>query len=93
MQKGVHKIHRKTQNSQENTLIKLLKKRLWCFAVNVMKFLRTSFFTEQLWTTASTIGMGVFSNNRYQSVFKHFTFVLKRHLFQSSFGCLLSANN
>ena len=52
-----------TQNSQENTyarvsfLIKLqasesalLKKRLWhrCFPVNFAKFLRATFFTEQL---------------------------------------------
>ena len=39
----------------------LLKKRLWhrCFPVNFVKFLRTpflqnTFFTEHLWTTAST---------------------------------------
>ena len=33
----------------------LLKKRLWhsCFPVNFVKFLRTSFFTEHIWTTAS----------------------------------------
>ena len=33
----------------------LLKKRLWyrCFPVNFVKFLRTLFFTEHLWTTAS----------------------------------------
>ena len=32
-----------------------LKERLWhtCFPVNYSKFLRTSFFTEHLWTTAS----------------------------------------
>ena len=34
----------------------LLKRRLWhrCFLVNFVKFLRTPFFIEQLWTTAST---------------------------------------
>ena len=58
-----------SQNSQENTcarvsfLIKLqasqpatlLKKRLWhrCFPVNFAKFLRTTFFIEHLWVTAS----------------------------------------
>ena len=57
-----------SQNSQENTcarvsfLIKLqarpstlLKKRLWhrCFPVNFENFLRTPFFTEHLWVTAS----------------------------------------
>ena len=33
----------------------LLKNRLWhrCFLVNFAKFLRTPFFTEHLWTTAS----------------------------------------
>ena len=57
------------QNSKENAcarayfLIKLqssrlpilLKKRLWhrCFPVNFVKFLRTPFFTEHLWATAS----------------------------------------
>ena len=32
--------------------ITLLKKRLWhrCFPANFVKFLRTSFFTEHLWT-------------------------------------------
>ena len=34
----------------------LLKKRLWCrcFPVNIIKFPRTPFFTEHLWTTASS---------------------------------------
>ena len=34
----------------------LLKKKLWhtCFHVNFAKFLITPFFTEQLWTTASS---------------------------------------
>ena len=54
------------QNSQQNTctifsfLIKkrpaiLFKKRLWkwCFPLNFAKFLRTSFFIEHLWVTAS----------------------------------------
>ena len=33
----------------------LLKKRLWhwCFPVNFSKFLKTPFFIEHLWTTAS----------------------------------------
>ena len=33
----------------------LFKKRLWhrCFPVNFPKFLRTPFFTESVWTTAS----------------------------------------
>ena len=36
----------------------LLKKRLWhwCFPVNFAKFLRTPFFTEHLWVTASVGG-------------------------------------
>ena len=36
----------------------LLKKRLWhrCFPVNFVKFPRTPFFTEHLWTTASEPG-------------------------------------
>ena len=35
-----------SQNSQENT---------WCFPVNVVKFLRTSFFTEHVRMTASKL--------------------------------------
>ena len=46
-----------SQNSQENTCARdtLLKKRLWhrCIPVNFAKFLRTLFFTEHLWATAS----------------------------------------
>ena len=41
-----------SQNSQKNTCARasLLKRRLWqrCFPANFAKFLRTSFFTEQL---------------------------------------------
>ena len=35
--------------------LQLYLKRLWhrCFLVNFAKFIRTSFFTEHLWTTAS----------------------------------------
>ena len=35
----------------------LLKKRLWhkCFPVNFVKFLRTPFFTEQLWWLLPTL--------------------------------------
>ena len=35
----------------------LLKKTLWhrCFPVNFTKFLRTPFFTERLWATASEL--------------------------------------
>ena len=38
------------QNSQENTCVTLLKKRLWyrCFPMNFSKFLRTPFLTEHL---------------------------------------------
>ena len=58
-----------SQNSQENTCARvsffnkvtgvrpatLLKKRLWHrrFSVNFVKFLRTNFFTEHLWTASS----------------------------------------
>ena len=51
-----------SQNSQENTCARvsflpaaLLKKRLWhrCFPVIFVKFLKTPFYTEHLWTTAS----------------------------------------
>ena len=37
----------------------LLKRRLWprCFPVNFVKFLRTPFFTEHLWATASVFKM------------------------------------
>ena len=37
----------------------LLKKRLWhrCFPVDFVKFPRTSFFTEHLWTTASMFSL------------------------------------
>ena len=54
------KIHRKTSVPGTLFLIKLqawvcnlFKKRLWyrCFSVNFARFLRTRFFTEQLWTT------------------------------------------
>ena len=40
-----------SQNSQENTCARVLKKRLWrmCFSVNFAKFLRTPFFAEHLW--------------------------------------------
>ena len=38
----------------------LVKRRLWhrcfrCFPVNFAKFLKTSFFTEHLWATASAL--------------------------------------
>ena len=50
-------VFRNLQNSQENTCarVSFLKKRLWhkCFPVNFAKFLRTCFFTEHLWVTAS----------------------------------------
>ena len=38
-----------------NKVSTLLKKRLWhrCFPMNFEKFLRTPYFTEHLWTTAS----------------------------------------
>ena len=61
--KGVLRI---LQNSQENTCARvsflinlqtLLKKRLWdrCFPVNFVKFLRTPFLKEHLWTTVSVM--------------------------------------
>ena len=44
-----------SQNSQENTCARVSFLRLWhrCFPVNFVKFLRTPFLTEHLWTTAS----------------------------------------
>ena len=46
------KIHRKNEGLNPATL---LKKRLWhrCFPVNFKKFLRTAFFIEHFWATAS----------------------------------------
>ena len=79
-----------SQNSQEDTyagvffLIKLpaskpatlFKKRLWhrCFPVNFVKFLRTAFLTEKVWTTAT----------KNYSLFYHFTFCIYHlgYLFQ-----------
>ena len=44
----------------------LLKKRLWhrCFPVNFTKFLRSSFFTEHLWMTASDMTINKTKNLR-----------------------------
>ena len=42
----------------------LLKKRFWhrCFPVNFVKFLRTPFFTEHLWATASVVRFNINKN-------------------------------
>ena len=65
--------------TQENTsardsfLIKLqakalLKKILWnrCFPMNFAKFLRTLFFTERLWTTASKFSISMWRREEAQ---------------------------
>ena len=55
----------------------LLKKRLWprCFPVNFLKFLRTTFFTEHVWTTASVCFI-------YFEVFKQFRSIFFGKLFE-----------
>ena len=59
---------------QSLTPATLLNKRLWyrCFTVNFAKFLRTPFFTEDLWATASEFvtEMLIFTSSRSQMFFK-----------------------
>ena len=55
----------------------LLKKRLWprCFPVNFLKFLRTTFFKEHVWMTASVCFI-------YFEFFKQFRSIFFRTLFE-----------
>ena len=78
-----------SQNSQENTCARisflnkaaglrpatLLKRRLLhrCFPVNCVKFLRTFFLTEHLWTTASASSPQLFGNIQEFRVKEYFT--------------------
>ena len=85
------KIHRKTpvpeplfQENCKPESYNFIKKRLWqrCFSVNFAKFLRTPFFAEHVWLTASNICMQVvviYNLNLFlQFVTINFTFPLLR---------------
>ena len=65
------KIHRKNEGLNPAAL---LKKRLWhrCFSVNLKKFLRTAFFIEHFWTTASGFSYWLHTIRSEKWHLKHF---------------------
>ena len=75
-------------------LATLLKRRIWhsCFPVNFAKFLKNTFFTEHLWTTASNIHRFVhhFIYSFTSSFLNLFIVSFITHSYVTLFTCLLN---